>query len=110
MDLAGAKIKVKVAVNETTGKISYRTATKGKDKEGKDIWKSRFINLVQDAKNKPIDNDTFITITKGFDTFEEKDRGTEWRIVVQDFEYNDIPTGAKTADFTYSEEDDELPF
>ena len=107
------RIKVKAKVNEVTGNISYRTVFSNKNADGTTFFASMFINFAQDAKNKPVDNDSYIFIKNGFiSPRETKDGKTEWNLVILDFDYDEsTPSGDTSQVFapTYSDDDD-LPF
>lgn len=109
MNITG-KIKVKAKVNEWNGSISYRTVLSNKRQDGETEFMSIFINLVKDAKNKPIDNDSYINVKSGFLTFSKDKEGKDiLRIVISDFDYEEEMQGNESfnAGETY---DDGLPF
>lgn len=113
MNLSG-KWKIKTSVNETTGKISYRTNISTKDMEGNSEFYSVYINLVGDAKFKPIDNDMFI-IVKPEDAwlsfFNKKEGGHQMVAVVKNFEYeNESEDTSDRAFNNQIDSDDSLPF
>jgi hypothetical protein len=107
------RIKVKAKVNEVTGNISYRTVFSNKNPDGTTFFASMFINFAQEAKNKPVDNDSYIFIKNGFISPREgKDGKTEWNLVILDFDYDEsTPSEEPSQEFapTYSDDDD-LPF
>lgn len=106
------RIKIKAKVNEVTGAISYRTVFTSKKQDGNTFFASMFVNFVQEAKNKPVDNDSYIFIKSGFlSPRETKDGKTEWNLVVQDFDYDEsTPSVEPSQEFSTTYEDDDLPF
>lgn len=98
-------IKVKVKVNETTGRTSYRTVFSNKREDGSREYASMFIRFIKDAKNKIVENDTYIKIKEGFLSFNMINGTPNWTLVISDFDYSE--PREETFD-DYSEED--LPF
>lgn len=106
------RIKVKAKVNEVTGNVSYRTVFSNKKADGTTYFASMFINFAQEAKNKPVDNDSYIFIKNGFiSPREAKDGKTEWNLVILDFDYDESePSAEPSQEFSASYDDDDLPF
>lgn len=90
MDIKG-KIKVFAKVNEIDGSISYRTYITSKSLDGKTLYHYMFLNLVGEAKNKPIDDNSFIDVKNGFLSFNRtsKDGNAKdtLKVVISDFDY-----------------------
>ena len=107
------RIKIKAKVNEVTGAISYRTVFTSKKQDGETFFASMFVNFVQEAKNKPVDNDSYIYIKSGFlSPRETKDGKTEWNLVIQDFDYDTAEQESTIIqnEFFGVSSDDDLPF
>lgn len=106
MNLSG-KWKIRTKVNEITGKISYRTVLTAKDVEGNTEYHAIFLTLVGDAKNKPIDDGTYITVKpeNAWLSFYRKDDKDEVIAIVKDFDYEEAQ---ETPQGSY--EGDDLPF
>lgn len=106
MNLSG-KWKIKAKLNEETGKTSYRTILTSKNKEGETEYFSVFLTLVGAAKNKPIENDTYIIVdpqNAWLSFYGEKDNQTI-TAMVKDFDYDEQPVVEETWIG-----DDDLPF
>ena len=105
MNLSG-KWKIRTKVNEITGRVSYRTILTTKDMEGNNEYHAIFLNLVGEAKNKPIDDGTYITVKpeNAWLSFYRKDDKDEVIAMVKDFEYDEAPQA------TTGDSDDDLPF
>jgi hypothetical protein len=98
-------IKVKVKVNEITGRTSYRTVFTNKTPTGNTEFASMFIRFVKDAANKAIEDNTYINIKDGFISFNTDSEGkVNWVLVITDFDYADN----KETSNDFSEDD--LPF
>lgn len=106
MNLSG-KWKIRAKVNEVTGRVSYRTVLTTKDMEGNTSYHSMFLTLVGDAKNKPIDDGTYINVKpeNAWLSFYRKDDKDEVIAMVKDFDYEEVQ---ETTQGSY--EDDDLPF
>ena len=106
MDVIG-RAKIKAKVNEVTNKISYRIVQTAKNQTGETIFASMFVNFVGEAKYKPVDNDQYINIKKGFLSFRNDAEGkTVWNLVIQDFDYEE----GNNTEFNPIDMDDDLPF
>ena len=105
MNLSG-KWKIRTKANEMTGKVSYRTVLTTKDMEGNTQYHAIFLSLVGDAKNKPIDDGTYINVKpeNAWLSFYRKDEKDEVIAMVKDFDYEEVQTTQG------SYEDDDLPF
>lgn len=111
MNLSG-KWKIKASVNDVTGKISYRTTVSAKDKDGNTDFYTMFLNLVGDAKFKPIDNDMFIIVKPNdawLSFFKKNEGGHQMVAVVKDFEYENEEIESNRFNNQISGDDD-LPF
>ena len=106
MNLSG-KWKIRTKVNEVTGRISYRTTITTKDINGNTEYHAIFLNLVGEAKNKPIDDGTYINVKpeNAWLGFYRKNESDELVAMVKDFDYEE----AQEPEFT-SDSDDDLPF
>lgn len=99
--------KIKSKINEATGNVTYRTIFTDKNQNGETIFGTMFVNFVGEAKNKPVDNDDVIDITKSFIKPRQDANGNiQWILVVQDFDYT-TPSGEI---FGVTDSDDDLPF
>lgn len=107
MNLSG-KWKIRTKVNEITGRVSYRTILTAKDMEGNNEYHAIFLSLVGEAKNKPIDDGTYIIVKpeNAWLSFYRKDDKDELTAIVKDFDYEETQ---ETPTFTSDSEDD-LPF
>lgn len=103
------KWKIRVKVNNETEKISYRTTLVQKDKDGKAEFYTVFLNLLDAAKNKPIDDGQYIIVgpKDAWLGFYRKE-GTETLLVanVKNFEYADL----EGFEVNQVNTDDDLPF
>ncbi len=122
MNISG-KIKVRAKVNEITGSVSYRTTLVNTRQDGEKEFMTIFLNLIKEAKNKPIDDNSYIDIKNGFLAFNtqttdkvDKNTGAKVKVdesvvklVISDFDYIEEMQGFESlnAGETY---DDGLPF
>jgi hypothetical protein len=115
MNLSG-KWLVRAKINDETGKVSYRTTIVNKTMDGEKEYATIFLNLVKDAKDKPIDDKTYIEVKPenawlGFYKI-KNDKGEEETIFVakvKDFEMGETLEDAKV-EIEPVEDDDDLPF
>lgn len=107
MNLSG-KWKIRAKVNEVTGKVSYRTSIAQKNKDGEAEFYTMFLNLVKDAKNKPIDDNSYIIVKpeNAWLGFYRKDNETQLVANVMDFDYADL----EGFQVNQVNTDDDLPF
>ena len=81
------RIKVKAKVNETTGRISYRTVFTNRSQNGETEFASMFIRFVKGAKDTVLDDNTYIKIKDGFLSFNLGENGkVNWVLVIADFD------------------------
>lgn len=106
MNLSG-KWKIRTKVNEMTGKVSYRTVLTTKNIEGETEYYSVFLTLVGDAKNKPIDDNTYIIVkpeNAWLSFYKRSETDAQITAMVKDFEYDEAPQT------TTGDSEDDLPF
>lgn len=112
MNISG-KWKIRTKVNETTGKISYRTTITTKDIEGNTEYYTIFLSLVGDAKFKGIDDNSFIIVkpeNAWLSFYRKSETETQIVAIVKDFEYENEQEDSLDRAFNNQTSGDDLPF
>lgn len=111
MNISG-KWKIKAKENEITKKMSYRTTITSKDLDGTVEFYTIFLQLVGEAKNKPIENDSYIIVKpeNAWLSFFKKEDKTEIVAIVRDFEYEPVQSEQTFNSNDDDSNDDDLPF